>query len=600
MLLRTRITLMVTLSTLVLAGVLLVEGRVREQRATHQYEQTLVAGDRNAWSGAQQSETERLNTLAEEILQDDRITRAVAAGDRAGLGASMGEIVRRMQTGRVPAQVEIIAPDGSLQFAASGQKTTDLPAGLIADATRRGTAARGLARNRTSSELMVTVMAPFYARTGVSGVLAIHSPAAALLGDVASAVGASVFLGGPDGKIVASPDLKPTDPAWKAAAGLQEASPDGVLNRAQARQVFLLDWFELGGISGASVGRLTAVRDVSTTYRHAALVSVITRGAMLSGGALFLAFLYWYLRNAFVPLNAVIRVLNALSHGNTAAPKVEVAGRNDEIGRLAGTLEDFRQAQKARDQLLRIRQDIDAASRIQQSILPRDFPVAERYRLHAIMRPAQNVGGDFYDFFELSGGRLGVVVADVSGKGMAAAIFMAMARTVIRSVAVVVDGPGECLTRANDLLCASNTDSTTFVTVFYGILDPATGRVVYANGGHNPPYRVHADGGVDEVPGVGGLVLGVMEKIRYADGEVTLAAGDRLVLFTDGVTEAMNAAGDQFTEERLTETLAAMERGGAQPAVEAVLRAVDEFAGEAAQADDITCLVIAMAPGLTA
>jgi sigma-B regulation protein RsbU (phosphoserine phosphatase) len=590
MLLRTRITLMVSISTVVLTLVVLAEGRVREQRAIERYETTQIAGDRNAWFGVQESISERLSAIANEIQNDDRTTRAVADHDVPAIAQAMAETIHHMQTARIPIQAEIFAPDGTMTFTTTGQKNALIASDLVVEAVRRGTLMRGLARVRQG--LVVAVVSPFYARTGVSGVLAVYSDANALVGDIAGITGAKIYLIGADGRPLGAPSEGSKDSSWAAATGLAPGQAEGVANRSFGHQVFLTDWFALNDAIERPVGRLIAVRDVTAGYRRAELISLISRGGMLSGGALFLAFLYWYMRNAFSPLNAVIRVLNALSRGDTHVPHVDGGTGRDEIGRLAGTLENFRQAQQARDQLARIRQDIDAASRIQNSILPRNFPSTERYRLQAIMRPAQNVGGDFYDFFDLPDGRLGFVIADVSGKGMGAAMFMAMARTVIRSVALVAEGPGECLTRANDLLCANNSDGSTFVTVFYGILDPATGAMVFANGGHNPPYRLGRGGAVEAVPGTGGLALGIMEGFAYADGTAALERGDHLVLYTDGVTEAMDAAGEQFTEERLEKTLGAVTRPDAASIIEAVVRAVDEFAGETPQADDITCLTL--------
>ncbi len=590
MLLRTRITLMVSVSTVVLALVLLAEGQVRERRATEQYEATQVTGDRNAWFGVQESVSERLNAFLGEIQQDDRITRAVADHDGAAIGQGIADIAHRMQTARISVQAEILTPDGALMFTTTGQKKSLMPPDIVAEAVRRGTLVRGLAR--VSTGLVVTVVSPFYARSGVSGVLAVFSEANALVGDIAGVTGASIYLIGADGQPLGLPPDGSKDASWAAATGLAPDIEQGVINRSFGRQVFLTDWFALDDAADRPVGRLIAVRDVTTGYRRAQLISLISRGALFSGGALFLAFLYWYMRNQFKSLNAVIRVLNALSRGDTNAPRVEAGNRRDEIGRLAGTLENFRQAQKARDQLARIRQDIDAASRIQNSILPRNFPTTDRYRLQAIMRPAQNVGGDFYDFFDLADGRLGFVIADVSGKGMGAAMFMAMARTVIRSVALVTDDPGLCLTRANDLLCANNSDGSTFVTVFYGILDPASGAIVYANGGHNPPYRLTKSGEVVAIPGTGGLALGIMESFAYTDGTITLEAGDHIFLYTDGVTEAMDADGEQFTEERLEDVLGAIAQPDAQTIIDGIVKAVDAFAGETPQADDITCLTV--------
>jgi sigma-B regulation protein RsbU (phosphoserine phosphatase) len=444
-----------------------------------------------------------------------------------------------------------------------------------------------------NGEYALMVAAPLYSRSGVAGVLAVHSQVAPLVAAMASVAEASMTLTDGSGRVVAFRDGGPgrTD---ALASGLPADKSFGVAARDLGGRVLSVDWFRLDDALGRPVLRAAAARDITAAYRRTHLISMLSLGAMLCGGVLFLAGLHWYMRRSFRPLNDVIRVLNALARGDTGIPSVGAAG-HDEIGRLAGTLEQFRQAQRARDELAIISQDIDMASRIQSSFLPRDFPTTNTYRVHAVMRPARNVGGDFYDFFELPDGRFGFVVADVSGKGMGAAIFMAMARTVIRSMALVGDDPGVCLARANDFLCTSQVGTSTFVTVFYGILDPQTGRVAYANGGHNPPYIRRHSGDVVAVAGTGGMALGVMEELPYATGETVLGHGDHMFLFTDGVTEAMTQDGEQFTEERLERSLAELDNPDVNSLIERVVSAVDRFAGAAPQADDITCLAIELA-----
>lgn len=246
------------------------------------------------------------------------------------------------------------------------------------------------------------------------------------------------------------------------------------------------------------------------------------------------------------------------------------------------------------NQLIALRRELDLAREIQESILPRTFPpfpARTEFDLFAAMVPAQEIGGDFYDFFFVDPHRLGMVIADVSGKGIPAALFMAMSRTLVRSVALADVAPGECLERVNRLLCLDNT-SEMFVSLFYTVFDTRTGEVVYSNGGHNPPAIVRASGQVETLPSTGGVVLGALPESTYAARAVRLRPGDALFLYTDGVTEAMNAAGDLFTEERLH---ALLETQGAAPAermVEKVVHEVRRHAAGAPQSDDITALAV--------
>ncbi len=246
------------------------------------------------------------------------------------------------------------------------------------------------------------------------------------------------------------------------------------------------------------------------------------------------------------------------------------------------------------NQLIALRRELDLAREIQESILPRTFPpfpTRSDIDLFAAMVPAQEVGGDFYDFFFIGPHRLGAIIADVSGKGIAAALFMAMSRTLVKSVALEGVAPEECLRRVNHLLCLDN-GSEMFVSLFYAVLDTRNGEVTYANGGHNPPVVVRASGIVEPLPSTGGVVLGALSDSCYAAGATRLQRGDGLFLYTDGVTEAMNSAGDLFTVERLHALLAGQAGAGAEDMVRQVVDDVRRHAAGAPQSDDITVLAL--------
>jgi sigma-B regulation protein RsbU (phosphoserine phosphatase) len=202
------------------------------------------------------------------------------------------------------------------------------------------------------------------------------------------------------------------------------------------------------------------------------------------------------------------------------------------------------------------------------------------------MLPASQVGGDFYDFIELDNGQIALVVADVSGKGMSAAFFMAVARTSINSLTRAHIDPGHCLEAANNELCRQN-PMDMFVTVFLGIFDPATGHLHYANGGHNPPFWRQADGTVSALPSTGGMALGVMANLPFDTHTVYLQPGDLLLAYSDGVTEAFNPQQDAFGEPRLQQLLSQPWDSNAG-LIQAVFNEVARFADGAAQSDDIT------------
>jgi sigma-B regulation protein RsbU (phosphoserine phosphatase) len=274
----------------------------------------------------------------------------------------------------------------------------------------------------------------------------------------------------------------------------------------------------------------------------------------------------------------LLRLLKLQTHMLEAT----VAARTAELATKNALLEQA-QAQ--------IKAELDVARALQIAILPATFPPKPGCDSAARMIPATTMGGDFYDFIELRDGKIGLVMADVSGKGVPAAFFMAVARTSLRDLATQHSDPGACLAQANDVLCEQN-PMDLFVTVFYCILDPASGVLRYANGGHNPPYLRRADGSVEALTGEGGLVLGAMKGIDYPEHSVRLLAGDRLVLYTDGVTEAFNAVDEAYGAERLVAEIRAHGDGAAAGLVEGICRSVATFAGAAPQSDDITLIVL--------
>lgn len=263
---------------------------------------------------------------------------------------------------------------------------------------------------------------------------------------------------------------------------------------------------------------------------------------------------------------------------------------------IAKTLKHLEMIERAREdhqKLVAVQQDLAIASRIQLSILPRvfpPFPERKEFALYAAMTPTKEVGGDFYDFFFIDGERLALVVGDVSGKGVPAAIFMAMCRTLLKALAQQVVNPGECLRRLNTIL-ASEGDTSMFVTIFYGVLNTRTGELQYSSAAHPAPCLHHADGNVELLEQVGGTLIGMMPNLEYDVKRIALRRGDTLFLYTDGVTEVMNESQDLFAENRLLECL---KQSCGYPLEELTRRTFQElnaFGGKEIHADDITMLV---------
>jgi len=268
--------------------------------------------------------------------------------------------------------------------------------------------------------------------------------------------------------------------------------------------------------------------------------------------------------------------------------------------RLGATLEKKRLRDEIDEHLARLEEELNAARKLQMSMVPQSFPAPSAdfpIDLHASMEPAREVGGDLYDFFMTEDGKLCFLVGDVSGKGMPAALFMARAKSLIRIATDLMRSangtsapPADIIARVNRELCQDNGDMM-FVTLFFAMLAPATGEVEFCNAGHNPPYHLNGQGAV-AIEGGKGIILGVNPKAVYATGRLSLATGEGIYLFTDGVTEANNTAEELFGEPRLEAALRAAAASGSAEIVKSVAEAVRGFVGNALPFDDITMLAI--------
>ncbi len=239
----------------------------------------------------------------------------------------------------------------------------------------------------------------------------------------------------------------------------------------------------------------------------------------------------------------------------------------------------------------RIDQELNVGQRIQLSLLPKSCPVVAGWDFAAIYQAARVVGGDFYDFLTLPGGQLGIVVADVADKGIPAAIFMAVSRTMIRTAALSGVGPSEALIQANRLI-VQDSPSDLFLTAFYAVLDTSDGKLIFANGGHNHPYLYHLGTGQFEDLAARGIILGIFPDIRLEERSTQIGAGDVAVFYTDGLTEAMDPDYQEFGEERLRQVIAENAHRSANEILEALLEARHSFIRDAEQSDDLTVVIV--------
>jgi len=287
-----------------------------------------------------------------------------------------------------------------------------------------------------------------------------------------------------------------------------------------------------------------------------------------------------YLAQSFTKMASVIRSQQTALQESNVSLEQRVQERTAELRRTTAEKE-------------RIGSELRIASEIQKSILPRTFPpFPDRadFEIYATTIPALEMGGDFYDFFLIDDKRLGVVIADVSGKGVPAAIFMAVSRSLLKATALASVSPSACLEHVNRLLCPDN-DSAMFVTVFYGILHTESGELEFSNGGHNVPYII----GHDRIVPVGqpaGTALGIVDDARYHTNRMSINAGETLVLYTDGVTEAMDTHGSLFSTPRFEQTLQRLVDQRPFDLLTRLVEDVHAFASGAVQADDITLLAL--------
>ncbi|MCM2254971.1 MAG: SpoIIE family protein phosphatase [Vicinamibacteria bacterium] len=415
---------------------------------------------------------------------------------------------------------------------------------------------------------------------------------------------AHLVLASRDGQVVAGADELATFPpaAVQAAqtgmlAGGSKRYETDIVGYAAVERA---PWFVLAR-QPAEVAEVAERRIVQATGLSAIGVLVLSL-VLLRGGSL--------LTRSLAHLAEFARAFSRHGFEREEGPAasdelIQIGRRNDEVGTLARAFDRMRSDLFASVARLkettavkeRMASELAIGRDIQFAMVPKDFAPAalgDQVQVYAALRPTREVGGDFYDFFALDGGRLGFCVGDVSGKGVPAALLMAVGKTLVKASAGSDPSPASVLTQVNHELSADD-ESGMFITIFLGVLNLKTGDLTYSNAGHNPPFLRRASGEVVALDARHGPVVGGMPGVAYRESRMTLAAGEQLLLYTDGVTEARDAQRGFFGEARLRGLI---ERGGAltaRQAVEAVIADVEAFEQGVEQADDITVLVVSYA-----
>jgi sigma-B regulation protein RsbU (phosphoserine phosphatase) len=353
--------------------------------------------------------------------------------------------------------------------------------------------------------------------------------------------------------------------------------------------------FRVRAMQGAGIRISSRVRDVVTRERR----SLLVRDAMLDEDlAGRMSIVQQQVRSMLAaPLQTDDRVIGLIyldslrvvreftkDDLNLLTVMANIAAVRIEQARLAA----MEQAEKLREK------ELEHAALIQRSILPSVFPPFPHrtdFQIHAEMICAREVGGDLFDFFLLDPGHLGFVIGDVSGKGVPAALFMAVTRTLLKATAQHRASPGECLTYMNATLAEENR-SGMFVTLFYGVLDTSSGELQFANAGHNPPYLISKDRQCQAVREKSGPMLGLLEGLEYRTLTRRMEPGQSLLLYTDGVTEAIDRGGNFFEEAGLEQYLSEHGSEPVEPLALGLRRTVEEFSKGRPQADDITIMAL--------
>ena len=459
--------------------------------------------------------------------------------------------------------------------------------------------------------LMISCASPFYDESDrFAGVVCMDI----LIGDLTSHVidvdlgeGAYAFLVSGSGDIIASAVMEDADAAFEnildASSAVYEASGP-IMSGETGAMLSGGVYYAYTPVSSANwkfcvhIPESLVLAPVKAMERNivAAIIAFIVILALIILCVVLMV--RRFSRNLTAPLIALGKDVQTISSGDLDY-RAEIRS-NDEIGDLAKSFNGMAASLKEYIENLtavtaekeRIGAELDVATHIQKSMLPCIFPAfpdRKEFDVYATMNPAKEVGGDFYDFFMVDETHLAVVMADVSGKGVPAALFMVIGKTLIKDHTQPGISLGEVFSDVNNMLCDSNSEGL-FITAFEGVLDLVTGEFRYVNAGHEPPYIRRKGEGYEAYRIKAGFVLAGMEDLRYREGSLQLSAGDRIFLYTDGVTEATDAENQLYGSERLHRVLNDHLDANPEALLATVKADVDHFVGDAPQFDDITML----------
>lgn len=695
MLLRTRVTLIVSVSYCLLVLGLGFAGLKSDELADERYAQATLNGQEIFWRKLVENTVQRLEADARAVASDKNVVGAVERRDPAMTLVQIGAIAEAMKARGAINRLEVLDRDGELLYSSRGSLLDPplLDAGTVRAIVDGKRPVRGILQD-ASRTFTATLAYPLQGADEVVGIVMLASDMRPPLDEFKASTGSEIFLVDRNGRLAQGTN----DSLWKVFEDKITVRKSRMLTWQDGKQYYSVVVLPVQDGFNRVIGALVTARDVSETQARQRFIRQVSITAVVGFLVLVLGIFYVYLRRSFHPLDEAIAVLNALSRGDTSVT-LEVKNDKDEIGRIAQTVgvfrdntvkldlmqqrrerqrrrqelfirlqmqklsemleeearaailadlkqieamaagkpgedegadsgkgelevlgvafqtmsdrireqhlslekliaertreaEVLREALRTRDQLNALRQELDFARELQLSSLPQvfpPFPERDEFQIHAAMVPAKEVGGDFYDFFLLDHHHLGIVIGDASGKGVPAAMFIAIARSLIKAVAPLSRSPGECLAFVNTMLSADN-PQTLFATCFYAVVDIRSGEVAFCNAGHPPPLILRQGTDVEAIRDVSGVALGVLEDLEYDTGLFMLAPGDAILLYTDGVTEAQDVAEKLYDEPRLIRTLGGLGTIHPEQIIGTVQQSVEVFVGDAPQFDDITML----------
>ncbi len=691
---RTRISILSVLVTIVVSAVIVFAANQREDLIGKRYSNQIIADQLILWNKIKDGLIDDMENSAWILAENRPLINALQNNDLVEIQRIGTQLKQQIENVPGVDRIDLILPDGTLVYSSH---SAVFQSALVSNAAVElvleiEEPIRGVGNDKQRNTALVFGR-PIFADDGnILALGVLGSNIVNALTEMEEVNYASVVIVNRRGRLLASTG----ENLWERYSSLIDISEANELQTIEDDGRFfsvivLPQTAELGGL----VGRLLNIREVTEIVRQQQEISRITVIAIVIFLCVAVVGIYFYLAHSFTPLTEGVSVLSALSKGDLQAQIERTTGR-DEVGLIANAVNVFRanlltlhrfrrsrerqqgrqqryifremqgladtldgedrdellqelqelgslvekdtvhvqtefsdlnsdataesrrrdsdslamlavafqgmssrvrdQHQRLRDALatkealIALRNELNIATRVQQSLLPGNVEISGSYDIWGGMWPAKEVGGDFYDFFPLGDDRLAIAIADVSGKGVPAALFTVMSRTMLHATAAFLNSPGKALSVINNFL-EQNNDEGLFVTVFYGILDLKTGRLRYANGGHNPPIVLDSQG-VRTVPPTEGMVLAMFRNIHFKDGVIDLEAGSRLVMLTDGIPEAFNSHSEAFGDERLLHTINELPEQHPEDDVRMIVQSVNEFVQEAPQFDDIACVVL--------